>query len=142
MGQGTGRVEESPAELEHDIERLREGMTKVARELDVRRHELFDWRLQLRRHSTAVWLAAGSVVVLVGGAVALSLWAKARRERPVARVRRVWEAAAVRPEPGLGEKVLAAAASAIIGVAARTVAERLFAPVKRAANRLQLARLL
>jgi len=127
-------VNESAEELEHDIERLRDGMTKIAHELDVRRHELFDWRLQLRRHSTAVLIAAGSVVLLAGGTVALTLWSKSRRERPLNRVKRVWEAAAVKPEPGVGEKVLAAAAIALIGVAAKAVAERLFAPVKRAAK--------
>ena len=65
--------------IEHDIDRLRDRLDGMVGELDRRRQEAFDVRLQLRRHSTAV-TTAGVVagVLVVAGFVA---WRNARRRQ-------------------------------------------------------------
>ena len=69
MGEGTNGVRPSPEELERDVERIRDSMAGIVSELDRRRHELFDWRLQLRRHKLGIGLLAGGVVLLLGTAM-------------------------------------------------------------------------
>jgi hypothetical protein len=65
--------------IEHEIGHLRGELDGIVSELDRRRHEAFDVRLQLRRHRTAV-AAAGAValVIAVGGFVA---WRNSRRRQ-------------------------------------------------------------
>ena len=58
MGEGTARVEEKkaapperpPREIEIEIEHLRARLDRSLAELDRRRHELTDIRLQVRKH--------------------------------------------------------------------------------------------
>lgn len=75
MGEGAAGVNEAEAE----IERLRAALSEVAHELDVRRHELLDWRLQLRRHWLAATVTAGALLAVTGG---LILWTIEERRRP------------------------------------------------------------
>jgi hypothetical protein len=49
-------------------------------ELDYRRHQAFDWRLQVRRHARALALLGVGVVVVVGIGVAASIARKRRRQ--------------------------------------------------------------
>jgi hypothetical protein len=65
MAKRTHRVDDaSVATIEHEVQGLRERMTSIARELDRRRHALFDVRRQLRRHRLALSVAAIVVVVI------------------------------------------------------------------------------
>ena len=56
-----------PGEIEREIESIREDLDGLIGELDRRRHEAFDWRLQMRRHQRQLWIAAGVVGVTVIG---------------------------------------------------------------------------
>ncbi|MDP2341014.1 MAG: hypothetical protein Q8O67_08655 [Deltaproteobacteria bacterium] len=56
----------TPQELEHDVDVLRDGLTDIIRELDQRRHDLLDWRLQVRRHRVGVMAAATGLLLLAG----------------------------------------------------------------------------
>jgi hypothetical protein len=92
MGEGTIDVTATPAErgdgakgeaveraIERDIDHLRDRLDGMVSELDRRRHEAFDVRLQLRRHATAVaTVGVVGAVLLVGGFVA---WRNARRRQ-------------------------------------------------------------
>ena len=61
MGEGTSRVNRTPEDLEREVRDIRQSMDPVLQELDVRRHELTDWKLQLRRHGPTL-MKAGAVV--------------------------------------------------------------------------------
>jgi len=65
--------------IERDIGQLRGELDGIVNELDRRRHEAFDVRLQLRRHRTAV-TTAGAILALVavGGFV---VWRNSRRRQ-------------------------------------------------------------
>lgn len=67
MGQGTHGVKASPEELKREVEEIREGMTPVLDELDHRRHQMMDWRLQLQKHRPAILkgLAAAAAMFTV-----------------------------------------------------------------------------
>ena len=84
-----------PAELEREVETLRDELGDLVGELDRRRREAFDVRLQVRRHATAVAVVAGAVVLLVGASLALRARRRAYRERPMTRVRNLAHALAV-----------------------------------------------
>lgn len=73
MGKGKDRVKARPAEIEREVEEIRDQMEPVIAELDHRRHALMDWRGQLRRRGPKV-LAA--LVVVAGGVAAMRMWAK------------------------------------------------------------------
>jgi len=81
MGEGTGGVNRSPEDLEREVESIRAQMDPVLNELDVRRHELTDWRLQLRRHGPTL-VKAGAVVagVFVAVGVAKDVGREMRRQ--------------------------------------------------------------
>ncbi len=134
MDQGTaGVTPHKPEELEREIETLRSDLTGVLGELDLRRHELLDWRLQLRRHRGALAIGLGAIALVVAGSVALGIARRRQRERLMARAGRLRLALAravahpdlvARPEPTVGKKVLAAGLSAAAGVVARSLASR------------------
>lgn len=86
MGEGTARLNGNgkaetrpPREIERDIEHLRTRLDKSLAELDRRRHELTDVRLQLQRHP-GVFIGAGAVVALMIGGVAFAVWRSRKRE--------------------------------------------------------------
>lgn len=60
---------EEPRRIEREIEDLRAQLDELVDELDRRRHDAFDWRVQLRKHPRAAALAAGVLL----GAVALAI---------------------------------------------------------------------
>ncbi|HTO97262.1 MAG TPA: hypothetical protein VMK66_09500 [Myxococcales bacterium] len=84
MGEGTSGVNGSgqtrpPREIEQDIERLRVRLDCSLAELDRRRHELMDVRLQMRRHPAA-FAGAGAVVLLLLGGVGYAIHRSRKRE--------------------------------------------------------------
>jgi hypothetical protein len=97
VGEGTSRVngEKAPAaeprpprEIERDIEHLRIRLDHSLAELDRRRHELMDVRLQMRRHP-AVFIGAGAVVVLLLGGVGFAIYRARKREEIPERAKRL-----------------------------------------------------
>jgi hypothetical protein len=81
MGEGASSVDadEAPVELEREIEHLRNDMTAVVGEIDRRREELLDWRLQLRRHRREITMVAVGIVVVVAAVGGLNGWRQRRR---------------------------------------------------------------
>jgi hypothetical protein len=83
MGEGTTRIANTNGarvrELGHETEATRRELDELVTELDRRRHQAFDWRLQVRRHARALAMLGAGVVVVVGIGVAASIARKRRR---------------------------------------------------------------
>jgi hypothetical protein len=136
MGEGKTGVTDDPAKIERKVEELRDNLGGIAGELDRRRHEAFDLRLQLRRHGATIGVTAAALATVVGGSIALAAWSHARRQRLMSKVHRLRGALSraiahpddvARPSPNLGRKALAAIISAAVGLAAKAAAQRLSA---------------
>jgi hypothetical protein len=134
MGEGTnGITEPTPEELEADIDARRVHADAVLAELDRRRHEITDWRLQLRRHAPLAALIAGGALLLGAGLIALQLHRRRQRRRPIAKLGRLRQALAraiERPEqvasqPSQTNRTVAAAVSAGSTILAKALATRL-----------------
>jgi hypothetical protein len=78
-GNGTASEPRAPREIERDIEHLRTRLDRSLAELDRRRHELTDVKLQMRRHPV-VFIGAGAVVVLLLGGVGFAIYRSHKRE--------------------------------------------------------------
>ena len=135
MGEGASDVKtgETPEQLERDVQEIRVEMNGLVGELDRRRHELLDWRLQLRKHALALTIGVGGLVCVVSGLAAIAAARKHRRQRLVAKIELFRRAISrmvehpelvARPQRGLGTAALSAAASALIGASARAIAQR------------------
>jgi hypothetical protein len=78
-------AEETERELEAEIEGLRGELDGMVDELDRRRHEAFDVRLQLRRHAGLVAaVGAGALLLTVFG---IAAWTSSRRRQDLLHVR-------------------------------------------------------
>lgn len=119
--------------LERELSTLREELGDIVGELDRRRRELFDLRLQLRRHPVAVPLAGLAVAVVLGGAVALLVKNERQKRRPSHKARQLRRAVGRmvahpervgRGEPPPGEKILAAVGAAAATLLVRRALER------------------
>jgi hypothetical protein len=122
-------------ELEREVDRIRGNIGELIRELNHRRHEAMDLRLQLREHAGRVLLVGAVVVATIAGGIALVI-ARVRRRRSI-RVRVGQLRAALRrlskhPErlasdkgPSVSRKVAAAGGSAIASVLGKRLARRL-----------------
>ncbi len=119
--------------IEKELSTLREEIGDLVGELDRRRRELFDVRLQLRRHPLAVPLAGLAVAVVLGGAVALLVRNERRKRRPSHKVRQLRRAVGRmvahperigRGEPPPAEKILAAIGTAAATLLVRRALER------------------
>jgi hypothetical protein len=130
MGEGTVSLE--PQQIEAEISALREELGALVGELDRRRHELLDVRLQLRRHAWQIAVAGVGVSVGIAGLIWLGV-ARARRRRGLlAKASRLREGVARmvdRPERVAAEqtvvgKLLTAAATAAVATAATKAVER------------------
>lgn len=137
MGEAADSVNE-PRELVHEVREIRENLTGIVRELDHRRHELLDWRLQLRRHSGIVAIAAGAAVLLIGGSILLRVRRRRIEARTMTRVKKMRRALArfvedpdqVAPaRVPMGKTVATAALSAAAATAGKKAGERFFRQV-------------
>ena len=138
MGQGNGVTpgdgqRGASRRIEHEISTLRDEIGDLVGELDRRRREAFDLRLQLRRHPVAVSVAGVAVAAVLGGTIAFLVYDGRRKRRPRYRAHQLRVAVdrmvkhperVARGEPPPSEKILAA-----IGTAAATLL------VKRALER-------
>lgn len=104
-----------PAILETEVTSIREHLTSLLHELDRRRRELMDWKLQARRHKNKL-IIAGAVLGLVATAV---LRQRARHRA------RVGPHAAPREQSIFG-KVIGAALAAAMSTAAKKAVEHMF----------------
>jgi hypothetical protein len=64
-----GPRERPSSEVREDIEQRRADLGVYLAEIDRRRHDAFDWRLQLRRRRTAITLVCAGVAAAIGIAV-------------------------------------------------------------------------
>jgi hypothetical protein len=126
--------EAQPEVLEREVEEIRENISGIVGELDRRGHELVDWRLQLRKHGTLLAAIGASCLVGFGLTMAIGAANRRRRNRPLAKARRLRQALArmidhpelvAQPRPGVGKKAISAAVSATVGILAKTLVQRL-----------------
>jgi len=138
MGEGTRSVENprtpEPERLEHEVDAVRDNIDHIVSELDRRRHDALDWRLQLRKHAVMLGLVAMGLAAAIGATIGLSIWRSRRRAGPMSKARRLRQALSraiehpewvARPSPSVGKKALFSAASAFAGAAAKATARRL-----------------
>jgi len=122
---------ENTRQLEGEIAVLRDELTGLAVELDRRRHELTDFKLQARRHVLGVTLTGASLLASAAGFVWLSVWRSRRRSQATARIGRLREAVSrmvdrpdrVAAEPGIPARILTASANAVVATAIKRVLE-------------------
>ncbi len=155
MGEGTGRVSQRRAngeprkaarELETEITEIRSRLDRSLAELDRRRHELTDVRLQVARHPMVAAAAGATLLAIVGG-VAYAVWASRQRNKPISKARRLKHALSrmidephkvAKSEPTVPEKILAAAGTAAASILVKKLMERAFtlsSETRRSADR-------
>ena len=143
MGEGTDRVNGERAngeprkvarELETEITEIRTRLDRSLAELDKRRHEMTDVKLQVRRHPMVAVAAGVTVLALLGG-VAYAVYAARERNKPVSKARRLKHAIGrmmdepekvAKAEPTVGKKILAAAGTAAATMIVKKLMERAF----------------
>ena len=90
MGERTNGMKTSPEELEREVESIREGMAPILSELDHRRHDLTDWRHQLRQRGPILLKSLAVVAGLVTVAKLVQRRGRKRRARRGAAVSSIW----------------------------------------------------
>ena len=141
MGEGTPRVMKVVApepsararDIEGEIERLRTRLDRSLSELDRRRHDLMDYKLQMRKHPQVLLIAGGALLLLFGG-VAYSVYNSSRHSRAARKARQYKGALrriadrpgdiARRSEPGIAGKILASVGTTIAVAVAKKLIER------------------
>jgi hypothetical protein len=121
-----------PREIEREIEHLRTRLDRSLAELDRRRHELTDLKLQIRKHPQ-VFIGAGAAVALLLGGIGFAVWRSRKREELPNRVRRIRMAfgraidepeKVARGEAPAWEKILAAVGTTIAVSVTKKLLER------------------
>jgi hypothetical protein len=133
-----------------ELDALRGDIAGLVAELDRRRHELFDVRLQARRHPVLVTSVVAGGALLLGAGIALAVRARRERQRPVNRareVRRAMSRIVEHPEDVAAKPKVYEAIATAVGVAVATaLAKRLVdravstAPTSRAARAAERSR--
>jgi hypothetical protein len=135
---GNGKVnpavslQERTRQLDGEIAALREELAGLVAELDRRRHELLDVKLQAKRHALGMTLTGVGLLAAASGFVWLGAWHSRRRRTPLSRVGRLREAISrviekperVAAEPGVPARILTAAANAAVATAIKKILER------------------
>jgi hypothetical protein len=135
MGEGTDGVKEAPApaQEEAEVERARARLDGLVAELERRRHELTDVRLQLRKHAPLLVTVALGAAAAIGAAVFFNVRSRRKRRTLRGRLGRLREAfgrmiespdRVAKRAPNLVKKVATAAASAAAAKVVKSVAER------------------
>lgn len=143
-----GSPKERAIELSMAISQQRDRLGMILSELEHRRRDLFDIRLQLRRNAVPLMLLAAGI----GGVIAASLGMRAKRirneRRLVARFHRARRAVSraiqdpdrvAAPPPDLGKKLLigiaSAAATTLVTAVVKRIVEEVVLPPARAGAR-------
>ena len=113
--------------LEGEIAILREELGGMVVEIDRRRHELTDVRLQVRRHAVGVTVTAVALIAAAAGAVWLGTQRRARQPGLLGRMARLRQVVGhvidrperVAAEPSVMGKILTAAATAAVATLAK-----------------------
>ncbi len=123
-----------------EIDVLRHELGGLVSELDRRRHEALDVRLQMRRHPVLVAAVATVAALLVGGAIALVVRDARQRRHPTRRAREVRDAFSrlvsnprqVASQPSISNKVATAVGVAIATTVAKRLLDRAVTPAAKA----------
>ena len=141
MGEGTvglvvKEAEQKPArEIEREIAHLRTRLDRSLSELDRRRHELTDLKLQMRKHPQ-VFIGAGAAAALIVGGIGFAIWRANKREEVPQKARRLRIAfgravdqpeKVARREAPAWEKILAAVGTTIAVSLTKKMLERAWA---------------
>jgi hypothetical protein len=118
--------------LESEIAILREEIGGMVVEIDRRRHELTDVRLQLRRHVVGVSVTAVALIAVAAGAVWLGMERRTRHQGLLGRLARLRQAVRhmidrperVAAEPTVMGKILTAAGTAAVATLVKKGLER------------------
>ena len=113
-----------PQEIEGKIVSLRGELGDIVSELDRRRHEAFDVKLQFEKHRTVFILAGVALVGALGAGIASMIRERRQRERPVERARRARRAFErlmedpehMARESTVAEKIAAAGGTAVVSL--------------------------
>ncbi|HEY7365969.1 MAG TPA: hypothetical protein VIE37_17870 [Methylomirabilota bacterium] len=84
-----GSPRETVRQRQAEVTALRDELGQLVTELDRRRREALDVKLQLRRHGPGIALTGVALVGAAAGLVALSIWRDRRRQRSGAPLSRV-----------------------------------------------------
>jgi hypothetical protein len=122
--------------LRGEVAIVREELDVLLAELDRRRRDLLNIRLQLRRHAVGTAVTALALVGAAAGAVWLSVWHQRRQQRLSAHANRLREGISrmtehpegVTAAPTMAGKILTAAASAAVASLVRKGLGRLLEP--------------
>ena len=120
--------------LEREVDRIRNNIGELVRELNQRRHDAFDLKLQFRHHAGRLVLVGAAFAALIAGTIVLAT-ARLRRRRSirtrVTRLRDALRRIAAHPErvaerqPNVPRKLIAAGGTAIASVLGKRLAKRL-----------------
>jgi hypothetical protein len=123
---------EAVRQLGADIAALREDLSGLVAELDNRRHDMLDLKLQARRHAVGVTVTAATLLGAAAGVVWVGIWRARRRRTLLSRAARFREAVGrmvdqpdrVAAEQSVLGKIVTAAATAAVA----TMIKRLVGP--------------
>jgi hypothetical protein len=138
MGEGANRLNsgqrQAADELEGEIGHIRSRLGRSLDELDRRRHELTNIKLQVRKHPVVV-IAAGLFLLSLAGGVVYAIWTARRHPDPFIRARKLRRAVSrmvdepdrvARSDPSVREKVLAALGGTVATMMAKQLLGRAF----------------
>ena len=120
--------------LEDDVDRIRRNIGELIRELNHRRHDAFDLRLQFREHAARLVLVGAALCAMVAGVIALAVSRGRHRRSFRARAGRLGHALRrliAHPEQltvrgqSFPRKVATAGGTAVASVLGKRVARRL-----------------
>lgn len=125
-----------PAAIAEAITRRRGALSACVAELDRRRHELTDVRLQIRRHARGVTLTVLAMSAAAAGSVAYGRWRARRRNTLIARGSRLRDALGrmldrperVAAEPTIAQRILSSAGSAAAAFLIKAALNRVSRP--------------
>lgn len=120
--------------VENEVEKIQRNLGGLVGELDHRRKELFDVRLQLRRHAVPLIVVGSALLALIATGITAAVIRRRRRRTLRARAWRFREALhrmtahpeqVAEPSPRVGKKIASAGGSAAASVIGKKLAQRL-----------------
>jgi len=120
--------------LERDVDQIRSNLGELVGELNHRRHDAFDLRLQFQRHTGRMILVGAAMLAMVAGGVVLAV-ARLRHRRSLryraGRFSQALRRALAHPEhlaerrPSVPRKIAAAGGGALAAAVGKQLARRL-----------------
>ncbi|HEY5451745.1 MAG TPA: hypothetical protein VIQ54_23480 [Polyangia bacterium] len=125
---------EEVEDLERDVDQIRANLGELVGELNQRRHDAFDLRLQFRQHAGRMILVGAALLAVMAGGIVLAV-ARLRQRRSLryraGRFGQAFRRALAHPEhlaetqPSVSRKIAAAGGSALAAAMGKRLARRL-----------------